>query len=330
VIGLAKTGSGPGNLELIERPRADVQDGDARIEVHGAGICGGDLRIEATAFPLPVPVTLGHEFAGVVVETGSESDTDWLGRNVVVEPLAVCRTCPLCLSGRENLCPHCLTIGVQLDGGFAGSVVVPVVNLHRAPAAVGEHAAALCEPLACVCHSLLDPSVVQAGDRVLVVGPGPMGNLAAQVARAEGGDVTLVGLPTDAARLELAASLGFPTEPPNDSAEHDVVIECSGSAGGVELALAQVRAGGTFIQIGLFGKPVTISYDRFAERGLAFRARSAATTIAWHRALELVERGAVDLESLVSAVVPLSAWPEAFADLRGGRHAKIVFDPRLG
>ena len=185
--------------------------GEVLVEVHGAGVCGTDLHIAHDDYPTRPPVVMGHEVAGVVTSVGEGVDTGWIGARVVCETHHQICACDFCRDGRRNLCLNKTSMGSFVDGGFASHVRVRESLIHRIPDRVGDHAAALSEPLACVCHCLLDPPVVNLGDRVLVTGPGPMGLLAAQVARACGGDVTVVGLAQDSARLGFAQKLGFRT-----------------------------------------------------------------------------------------------------------------------
>ncbi|MFB9831699.1 zinc-dependent alcohol dehydrogenase [Actinoallomurus acaciae] len=329
--GLAKLAAGVGHLGLVDRPEREPGPGQVLIEVHGTGVCGTDLHIEAGEYPTDPPVTMGHEVSGVVAATGEGVDTAWTGTRVVTETYyATCRTCLMCRSGRPNLCAGRRSIGSRADGGFASRLVVPVGNLHAVPDRLGEHAAALVEPLACVCNCLFDPPTVTAGDEVLVVGPGPMGLLAAQVAAAMGGDVTVAGLPSDAERLDLARSMGMRTTmDPAGAGLVDVAIECSGSGGGAAAALESTRPGGRYIQVGVFGRPVTVPLDRVFERELVITSGFASTPASWARAIGLVERGEVLLEPLVSRVAPLAAWAEVFDDLRRGHGLKSVIDPRL-
>jgi L-iditol 2-dehydrogenase len=330
MIGVAKLAAGPGNVALAERPERPPGPGEALIEVHAAGVCGTDLHIEADEFRSVPPVTMGHEVSGVVVEVGAGVAPDWLGARVVSETyFSTCGACEWCRDGRPNLCPERRSIGSFADGAFAPRLVVPARNLHRIPDWLDEHAASLAEPLACVCHCLCDPPLVSAGDRVLVVGPGPVGLLAAQVARAHGADVLVVGLPADELRLAAAARLGLATAHAAEPDAFDVVVECSGAEGGARTCLAAAGRRARYVQVGVFGKEVAAPLDTLFQKELTVTSGFASTPRSWRRALALIERRAVELEPLVSDVVPLAAWQQVFSDLRAGRGIKVVFDPRL-
>ncbi len=166
------------------------------------------------------------------------------------------------------------------------------------------------------------------GDRVLVTGPGPVGLLAAQVARAFGGDVLLVGLPRDEARQALARSLGFTTAQVPEPGFH-VVIECSGSAGGAATCLEAADRGARYVQVGVFGRDVNVPLDNVFRKELVMTSGFASTPRSWRRAMSLVEARRIALEPLVSRVAPLAEWENVFADLRCGRGMKIVFDRRI-
>jgi L-iditol 2-dehydrogenase len=331
MIGLAKLAAGPGNVALAERPERAPGPAEALLEVRGAGVCGTDLHIEADEFASVPPVTMGHEVSAVVREVGEGVDPAWIGERVVSETyFSTCGACAWCRDGRPNLCPERRSIGSFVDGAFAPRVIVPVASLHRIPGWLDEHAAALTEPLACVCHCLMDPPKVTAGDRVLVTGPGPVGLLAAQVARALGGAVLVVGLPSDERRVQAAAALGFDTATAGAPlADFQVVVECSGSAGGAAACLEAAGRGARYVQVGVFGRDVTVPLDRVFQKELVVTSGFASTPRSWRRALALIEERKVELEPLVSEVVPLAAWERVFADLREGRGIKVVFDPRL-
>jgi len=295
----------------------------------GAGICGTDLHIADGEYATVPPVTMGHEVSGRVAELGKGVEDGWAGARVVSETyFSTCGTCDWCRAGRTNLCPERRSIGSHVDGAFAPLLHVPVTNLHRIPDWLDGHAAALCEPLACVCHSLFDPPAVEEGDEVLVVGPGPIGLLAAQVARAAGGRVHVRGTPRDGVRLALARELGFETSDDRPAPEADVVVECSGNERGMSFGLERARRGGRYVQIGLAGKPVTVPLDLVCFGELTVTSGFASTPSSWLRSLDLVERRAVSLEPLVSEVVRLEDWERAFAATRAAKGVKFVLDPR--
>jgi L-iditol 2-dehydrogenase len=163
-----------------------------------------------------------------------------------------------------------------------------------------------------------------------------VGLLAAQVARALGGHVRVVGLPRDAARLEVARKLGFEasddpagTAIDNPAGGYDVVVECSGTAGGATVCLETAGRGARYVQVGMFGKDVTVPLDNLFRKELVMTSGSASTPRSWRRALALVEGRRVELEPLVTEVAPLHEWQRVFSDLRQGRGIKAVFDPRL-
>jgi L-iditol 2-dehydrogenase len=206
---------------------------------------------------------------------------------------------------------------------------VPVRNLRSRPAGVGAPGASMTEPLACVVHSLGDPGRVEPGDRVLVTGPGAIGLLAAQVARAAGADVTVSGLSTDGRRLELAHELGFAVavDGVDIPEEVDVAIECSGSGGGVTACLLALRRAGRMVVIGLAGKPVTVPFDEICLRQLEVTGWLASTPRSWDRAVRLIESRRVLVEPLVTHVLALEDWEEGFAIARSGGGAKVVLTP---
>lgn len=327
--GVTKLAPGPGNVALANRPEPRPGPGQVVLEVVAAGICGTDLHIEDDEFPSRPPVTMGHEVSGVVAELGDGVDAGWAGARVVAETyFSTCGACSWCRVGRINLCPERRSIGSHVDGGFAPRLLLPVRNLHGIPEWLDSHAAALAEPLACVCNSLLDPDAVAEGDDVLVVGPGPIGLVAAQVASALGGRVHVRGAPRDEARLAKARELGFETSVVGEEGrEADVVVECSGHEAGMSFGLESIRRSGRFVQIGLAGKPVTLPFDTVCFKELTVTSGNASTPRSWKRALDLIERRAVALDPLVSEVVPLEEWERAFRAARAGEGVKVVLSP---
>jgi len=332
---LRKMKPGADGVLLTEVPVPHAGRGEVRVEVTSTGICGTDLHIVLDEFPSMPPVTMGHEVSGVVDEVGEDVDPAQLSRRVALETYhSTCGRCARCRSGEPNLCAERRSIGSHVDGGFARYVVVPVVNAHDVDTSVATHAGSLYEPLACVAHCLCDPSAVSPGDDALVVGPGAMGLLAAQVLRAEGATVTIVGTERDSVRLALAGTLGLralvgealqAAVPPLG---FDVVVDCSGSTAGVGTALQTVRKGGHYVQIGLCGRPVLVDLDAVCLKELTVTSGFASTPASWARAERLVASGLVRLDPLVTGVAGLADWQESFTRTRQAAGVKLVLDPR--
>jgi L-iditol 2-dehydrogenase len=337
MVALVKRAPGRENVGLEEVPRPVPGPGEALLEVLATGICGTDLHIVADEFPSTPPVVMGHEVTGRVAAVGDRADGQLVGRRFSPETyFYTCDACDQCRSGHRNLCATRRSIGSHVDGGFAPFVLVPVRNLHEVAPGVGEHAGALYEPLACIAQCLCDPAVASPGDSALVIGPGAMGILAAQVLRAEGARVLLVGTPRDRRRLDLAESLGLDVVEVGDLAGRtpdlgfDVVADCSGSEVGIATGLRSTRKGGRYVQIGLAGRLIQLDIDLVCLRELTVTSGFASTPRSWRRAEMLLAAGDVVLDPLVTDVLPLSAWEEAFARTARADGLKLVLDPRPG
>ena len=329
--GVAKLAPGPGHVEYAERPDAVAGRGEVVIAVLAAGICGTDLHIEAGEYPSVPPVTMGHEFCGVVAELGAGVDSSWAGARVTAETLfSTCGECRWCRAGRPSICPFRKSVGTHVDGAFAPRIRVPAANLHRLPDALSDRAGAICEPLACVCNSLSDPAAIDAGDEVLITGPGAIGLLAAQVARVNGGHVHVRGTPADGERLELARRLGFETsttEEPYSGDPPDVVVECSGAGPAIATALEVVTRGGTIVQMGLRGAPVTVPFDEICFKELRVRSGFACNPAAWRRAMRLVADDLIQLEPLITEQAELADFRRVFERSRAADGVKFVLVP---
>jgi L-iditol 2-dehydrogenase len=334
MLALVKTGKGPAATQLSEVPVPHAGPGQIRLRVTATGICGTDLHLLHDEYPSAPPVVMGHEITGVVDEIGEGGNTELLGRRVALETYGfVCGACRFCRSGQTNLCPDRRSIGVHLDGGFSEYVVAPEVNAHLIADDLPDEAGALYEPLACVAHCLCDPSVASPGDSALVIGPGTIGLLTAQVLAAQGCQVLIVGTERDRRRLAVAAQLGFTTAT-SDQVDSlvpdcgvDVVAECSGSAAGVASGLHHVRKGGRFVLVGLCGKPIPVELDLFCLKEVTLSSGFASTPRSWQRAERLVRAGKVQLTPLLSERLPLTDWSDAFTRTAAGDGVKFVLVP---
>lgn len=316
---------------LVSLAVPDPGPQQVRLAVLAAGVCGTDVHILDGEYASEPPVTLGHEVVGRVDAVGTGIDPTLIGRRFAVETyFTTCGECKPCRDARPNLCMRRRSIGSFEDGGFAEYIIMPAANLHEVPDGVADHAAALLEPLACVCHCLRDPDLVRRGDRVLVIGPGAMGLLAAQVARASGGEVTLAGLPADKPRLAIARAWGVRTSTvPTEAESFDVVVECSGSAGGVAAGLHAVSRGGRYVVVGIVGRPIEVDLDVVLYKELTVTSGFASTRASWRMAVALVDSGEVDLEPVIGTVAGLDDWDDVIAGFRSGAGSKTVLDPRL-
>jgi L-iditol 2-dehydrogenase len=342
MLALRKLTADATSLTLAEVAVPEPGPGEARLAVTATGMCGTDLHILDGDYVVRTPVTLGHEIAGVVDTVGPGVDPGWIGALVAPETaFGTCGRCDWCRTARPMLCRERLSVGSGVDGGFAPFVVAPVAKLHRLPDWLDDHAAALLEPLACVCNSLADPAVIQPGDRVLVSGPGPVGLLAAQVASIAGGRVVVVGTAVDGERLEVAERLGFETRDlavgtdakalEREAADRriDVVVECAGVGAAVRSAIDWLRPRGTLVQVGLLSGDIALPFGDVVYRELSVRATFGSSPASWLRAGRLVADQRVELLPLISEVLPMRDWATALERLQRREGLKTVLDPRL-
>ena len=330
------------NVALQDVPEPSPGAHQVLVEVGAAGICGTYLHIYHDEFKSDPPVVLGHELSGRIVEVGAEVDASLLGSRVTTETyFSTCGVCRYCRNGAPNLCLSRRSIGSAVNGGFARYVVVPAANIHVLPDTVDLAAGALSEPLACVVHGVLSTPTAQPGDLAVIAGPGAIGLLTLQVVKAAGATVAVLGTDADEERLGLARSLGADyTFNVNDETFSetllsltyggygaDVVYECSGAGQAAQQLLSLVRRGGRFVQIGLFGKPVSWDADLIVYKELLVTGSNASTPASWLRALTLLAEGKVTTAPLISHRYPLEEWATAFSAFEQKQGVKLVLLP---
>jgi L-iditol 2-dehydrogenase len=341
--GLVKFARGRGQIEVREVKEPRAQAGEVKIEVKATGICGSDIHVFHDEIDLPIqtPVVMGHEFCGVIVDLG-EGVTGWhVGDRVTSETaFSVCEKCVYCRTGQYHLCKERKGIGFWFDGSFADFIVVPEKRVHRLPENVDFIAGALCEPLACVIHGVIELSQVHSGDTVLVTGVGSIGLLAAQVARSEGGRIILSGISEDVKRFELARAMGFHElvnvqemdifqyiEEMTNGGGVDVILECSGAPEAARTGIRAVKKRGVYTQIGLFGKPLEINFEDIAYKELQVSGSFSQRWVAWEMALKLLELKKVETKPLVTDIYSLYEWQAAFNKFEKRQGTKIIFQP---
>lgn len=311
---LAAVLHGRKDIRVEQLARAELPAGHVRVALEATGLCGSDLHYYADGRNGPnvvrAPLVLGHEGAGRVVEVGPEVEPELVGRRVAIEPAMVCGRCQLCRSGRYNLCLHGTCLGSPpTHGTLRQSVVMPRANVHPVQR-LGAGTAALVEPLA-VGTWAVRRAGVGLGDRVLITGAGPIGQLAATAARLAG--ASWIGLADTApARLSSADGLAddyYDTVPttPAGGAGADVLLECSG-APEVLAELGALRPGARIALVGIPARrPVAEDFLIMAQRYEydvlgCFRYGPGA----FAAAAALADSGRVDLERLITATHPLA------------------------
>ena len=338
--GVAKLTPGDGNVGLLEVPMPTIRPGHVLIEVKATGVCGTDIHIYHGEYASNPPVIMGHEVAGLVAEVGEGVANCQPGDRVTCETyFSVCNECDFCRAGLPNLCPQRKSIGSGVHGGFTQYVLVPAHNIHHLPANVDLIAGALSEPLTCCVHAL-ERTHVEPGETVIVSGPGAIGLLMAQVVKAAGAKVIVLGTQVDAARLSLAQTLGADMALNVEEATTqqtladitagvgtDVVFECAGVGASAQSCLNLVRRRGRYGQVGLFGKPITWNLDLVCYKELEVHGSFAHLPSAWRKALNLMASGQVQTRPLVSAILPITEWQAAFAAFERHEGLKLVLTP---
>ncbi|MBI4553418.1 MAG: zinc-binding dehydrogenase [Candidatus Latescibacteria bacterium] len=335
-----KYARGPGNLEVREVPEPEVGTGQVKIAVKAAGICGTDLHMYKDEYPTRPPVILGHECAGTIVEVGPDVDGLRVGDAVTALPtIIVCGECRYCLEGQLSLCERRLSFGSGVHGAFTNYLVVPAWAVRTLPPNVDCYSGALSEPLSCCVKAVSMLTRVMAGDIVIVTGPGPIGLLTAQLAKAEGAYVILTGTSIDTERLALGGRWVDQTvnveqdditplvKDLTDGDGADIVFECSGAAAATRSAIDLLRKEGTLTQIGLHGKPFELDFFKAELKELTIRTSFAGSIQSWDRVMTLLRQRKIDLAPLISDVLPITEWKTAFDRLERKEGVKILLEP---
>jgi len=329
---IVKAVPAPG-IEVREVDPPSPAEGEVLLKVKAASICGSDVHIyhwrKGFEFLIPyLPVILGHEFAGEIDGLGP-GVTGWQkGDAVTAEVARVCGECFYCKTGKFTLCErrNVSRLGVEKNGGMAEYVAVRAESLHRLPPNVTCEEASLTEPC-CVALGAVRMAHIFPGDTAAVIGPGPIGLMALQAARAAGAQKTLVvGTSIDPRRLNLAEDLG--ADRAINAEESDpvkavkemtngigasTVFEISGSLQGVNLALDMVRRGGEVILVGIYPGNLDLpATQRIVREMKTLRGSFGTTSILWDTALGLMASGRMKVKPLITHRVGIDQGEEGF------------------
>jgi len=340
---VVKYGLDDKNVELRDVPEPTIGPTDVLLEVQAAGVCGSDVEFwrQRITYPINVPVIQGHEFCGIIRETGSEVRDYRVGDRVVSETAAViCGVCEFCRSGEYNLCPDRKGFGYGVDGAFTRYVRVPQRCLHRIPEGVPFEHAALTEPIAVGYNALCVKSAIHPGETVVVLGPGPIGLFAAQIAKIHGARVIVCGLEVDRRRLQAAERIGF--DAVINSERHDpvaavlartngvgapLVVDAAGANEAFAQAMQMVRRNGQITKIAWNAAPLNMSLDPLVAKAVRLQGTYSHTWRTWENVLRLLATGQINMTEMVTHVLPLTEWERAFEAAEQREAVKAILQP---
>ena len=336
---LYKDKAGPG-LILTERPEPTPGRGEVKIRVARTGICGTDLHIESwdawAAGTINAPLIPGHEFSGHVVELGEGVTSVKVGALVSGEGHVVCGHCRNCRAGRRHLCKFTSSIGVNRDGAFAEFVVIPEQNVWAHPTDIDPELAAIFDPLGNAVHTAL--SFPMVGEDVIITGAGPIGLMAAKVARHIGAR-HIVMTDVNEERLQLAREMGVSLainvsktriaeaqEQLGMKEGFDIGLEMSGHATALPEMIDNMNQGGRIAMLGLPAEPISIDWATVVTHMITIKGiygREMFET--WYAMNAMVHTG-LDVSAVITDRFPAERWEEAFAVARNGNSGKVIID----
>ncbi len=332
----------PGTMEFRDVPAPVLDDDHVILRVEAAGICGRDIEhFHEELAPNKVPFIPGHEFSGTVVEVPSHITHIKVGDRVTAETVDyVCGECAVCKKGSYNLCKKRKNISGGMNGAFTSFVKVPIAYIHHLPEAVSFEEAAMIEPTCVSYNATLINSNPEAGELTVVIGAGSIGLLCLQMAKTRGAKVALIGLPQDAARMQIGKELGAdylidatdnPVEKILELTNQDgaplVIDTVGGSAKTIDQALEMVRPGGQITKVGWFMKSTNTTLDTLVRKNVRLQGSFSHTNHMWEECIAMISSGKIDVKKMISKVLPLTEWKEGFALCEKREAIKVVLKP---
>lgn len=336
---LVKSKAEPG-LWLEDVPRPEVGVNDVLIRVWKTGVCGTDLHIykwdEWAQKTIPVPMVVGHEFVGEVVEVGSNVSDFFPGEIVSAEGHVVCGRCRNCLAGRRHLCAHTKGIGVNRPGAFAEFISVPMTNVWHHRPDIDLEIASIFDPFGNAVHTALSFDVL--GEDVLITGAGPIGCMAAAVVRHAGARYVVVTDVNDY-RLKLAQQLGAThainvketriADLQKELGMHegfDVGLEMSGNPAAFNELLENMCHGGKIAMLGIPSQPMAIDWNKVIFNMLTIKGiygREMYET--WYK-MTVMLQGGLDIKPVITHRFHYTEFEKGFAAMESGDCGKVVLD----
>jgi L-iditol 2-dehydrogenase len=324
-------------IELLDIEEPTASPTDVTIEVRAGGICGSDMHAYRGHHPFrKPPVVMGHEVAGRVIAIGSEVARVAIGDRVAVEPQIACGTCPSCLRGLANLCAHARRPGLGWSGTFAERMTAPEHVVYRLGRDTSYEEGALVEPTAVALRAVRRGGL-QVGDRVAVLGVGPIGGLVARLCQVAGAGTMMV---TDVKtfNLDLMRTLGVAhaidastVDVPDvarrltDEAGFDIVFVTSPALTSINDAMKILRPGGRVVQIAIHGEVIPFDATAAVLAEIEVRASLTYTAVDFQIATTLINQHVLDVRPFITHRYGLEDAPTAFRDIEDGLdHVKVV------
>ena len=322
----------PGKLATTEVADPAPRHGELVIQVSACGICGTDLHIADGEFPpTPYPIIPGHEFAGRVAARGDGIPPGWRdGDRAAVDPSLFCGYCPMCHSGRGNLCENWNAIGDTVNGAFAEYVAVPAANAYHLPDSVNDAQGALIEPLSCAVHGLRRIGPVTGHD-VLLTGAGTMGLLLLQLLTNAGARSVSV-VDRKPSRLAAATAVGAKRVAEDvsglDGRTFGVVVDATGAPAAIEAGFGALDRGGRLLVFGVTSADAAVSLSPFRIYNDEITVLgSMAVLNSFGAAADLMAAGPIDTSPLLGTPFTLDQFPQALASVRNGEGIKVQVTP---
>lgn len=326
---------GPKNMGVEERPLPRLGDYEVLIRVKAASICGTDLHIFSDDLEVKTPIILGHDFSGVVENTGEDVTRFQKEERVIAHMVRYCGECLFCRQGRHNLCLKSAFMGFEVDGAFTEYVIAPVRDVIPIPAEVSFEEAAITEPLVMALR-VMDFVQPMIGETMAIFGQGPIGLVQTQIAKLAG--IRVIAIDPLKERLKLAQGFGadhvlnpYETDVVDtilkltDGIGVDCAVEASGSQGAIDLASEVIRSGGKVLFVGA-GRGLRGPIIQHRERVFV---EVLVDPWKYPLALKLLAEKQVDVRSLVTREIGLDEIVDLFKGLSEGRlkAVKVVVKP---
>lgn len=328
---------GTQEIEVSPYHASDPLSDEVQIRVFFTGLCGTDLHIVHGNMDKRVKknLTFGHEMSGVIEKVGGVITNLSVGDHVTVMPLDWDATCPACKAGHQHICQNLNFVGIDSPGALQTLWNVKGAWVFKVPRELSLQSAALVEPVAVAVHDV-ERAELTSGEKVLVIGGGPIGLLIGLVAKNKGAQVRIVEL--DESRVSLIASLGFEVVNPKgeDVAQFverwtegkgaDTIFEVSGSAAAVLTSVEYLKVRGKLVVVAIHSQPREMNLQRVFWRELTIIGVRVYEARDFERAIELLASGLIPTEKIITDIVPIRNIANAISTLEQGRAMKILID----